>query len=404
MEGVDTKAGTSPQQAAETAPKASDACAAGNKKLGKRMVALHTGYVGTQFKGSLVNRTLGQGVTIEHALEIAMHDAGMIADSNFGDFTKTHFSRASRTDKGVHSLGTVVALRAQLDDTVFLQDPEGVSLAESINVHLPPAIRVFSVQKVNRKFNARHMGSSRMYEYYVPAFMLGLNCDDSEKDRSTIELFRSALGLYVGSQPFHNFTKRQNYTPAARARNQKPIPAHKMAPFTSNAPCPAAADPPTAEPSRSQAAATNSAQAAVSRPPALEGDAAAAVGTSAPAPTSVPSISKADNDVAQQPPPSSQQARVQPGKRTHDEGNGPGPVQTGTNKRQRQGKDREAADADDMDVACDQDDEATPRFALRPTIRFLGAKDPQDPVTQQHYRCAIFLSLFQRNLCLLCPR
>ena len=40
-------------------------------------------------------------------LESAIHKAGMILDSNFGSFHKVKWTRASRTDKGVHSLGTV---------------------------------------------------------------------------------------------------------------------------------------------------------------------------------------------------------------------------------------------------------------------------------------------------------
>jgi hypothetical protein len=47
--------------------------------------------------------------TVEGTLEVALHKAGFISDSNFGDFNKVSFSRASRTDKGVHSLATVRA-------------------------------------------------------------------------------------------------------------------------------------------------------------------------------------------------------------------------------------------------------------------------------------------------------
>lgn len=129
-------------------PAADNEAPAAERKTGKRMVALHTGYVGTTFKGSLVNRKIGEGVTVEHCLEIALHRAGFITDANVGDFTKIHFSRASRTDKGVHSLGTVVALRAQLDDALLVGDVEGYALAARVNAHLPPVVRVFAVQKV----------------------------------------------------------------------------------------------------------------------------------------------------------------------------------------------------------------------------------------------------------------
>lgn len=57
--------------------------------------------------GSSINRTLGENATIEQVLEAAMHKAGLISDQNFGSFSKIRWTRASRTDKGVHSLGTV---------------------------------------------------------------------------------------------------------------------------------------------------------------------------------------------------------------------------------------------------------------------------------------------------------
>lgn len=57
--------------------------------------------------GSSVNRTLGDAATIENVLETAIFKAGLMLESNFGAFSKIKWSRASRTDKGVHSLGTV---------------------------------------------------------------------------------------------------------------------------------------------------------------------------------------------------------------------------------------------------------------------------------------------------------
>lgn len=57
--------------------------------------------------GSAVNRTLGEAMTIEHVIETALHKGGFISEANFGSFAKVRWSRASRTDKGVHSLGTV---------------------------------------------------------------------------------------------------------------------------------------------------------------------------------------------------------------------------------------------------------------------------------------------------------
>lgn len=203
--------------------------------------------------GSAINRHLGATETIEGVLEIAIHKAGLVTDANFGDLNKIGFSRASRTDKGVHSLASVggsctapaagaavdmtwhagwhirhvpplcqcyktlvllaitcasmlqaawqhtssphpntpphrssphpqppprlplqvFAFKAQLDDASYQGDPEGLAHAQRISQHLPPSVRVMSAQRVNRKFNARHMCLERTYEYWLPQSMIG---------------------------------------------------------------------------------------------------------------------------------------------------------------------------------------------------------------------------------------
>ena len=45
--------------------------------------------------------------TLEAELETALHKMGGISDRNVGNLSKVKWSRSSRTDKGVHSLGTV---------------------------------------------------------------------------------------------------------------------------------------------------------------------------------------------------------------------------------------------------------------------------------------------------------
>ena len=44
--------------------------------------------------------------------------AGLVLETNFGSFSRMRWSRASRTDKGVHSLGTVRVGRARSVDMV----------------------------------------------------------------------------------------------------------------------------------------------------------------------------------------------------------------------------------------------------------------------------------------------
>lgn len=54
-----------------------------------------------------INRQRPAEETIEGVLELALFKAGMIADTNMGDFDRIRWSRSSRTDKGVHSLSLV---------------------------------------------------------------------------------------------------------------------------------------------------------------------------------------------------------------------------------------------------------------------------------------------------------
>lgn len=56
-------------------------------------------------------------------LEKAILQAGLITEANFGDFRKTKWSRSSRTDKGVHSLATVIGLRILMDEEDYLTGP-----------------------------------------------------------------------------------------------------------------------------------------------------------------------------------------------------------------------------------------------------------------------------------------
>ena len=77
------------------------------------------GYNGKKFSGSQKN----PGVeTVEDALEKALHQAGFISDDNFGDLHKTGWSRASRTDKGVHAAMNGVCTKLIIRDDYLKDD------------------------------------------------------------------------------------------------------------------------------------------------------------------------------------------------------------------------------------------------------------------------------------------
>jgi hypothetical protein len=71
--------------------------------------------------------------TIEQVLEIAVLKAGLMRKENFGDFGRVKWSRSSRTDKGVHSVATVIGLKVNVDRAHWHGDPEGLQLAASMN-------------------------------------------------------------------------------------------------------------------------------------------------------------------------------------------------------------------------------------------------------------------------------
>jgi hypothetical protein len=71
--------------------------------------------------------------TVEEVLEMAVLKAGLMRKENFGDLSKVKWSRSSRTDKGVHSLATVIGLKVACNTNSWLHDPEGIQFTASIN-------------------------------------------------------------------------------------------------------------------------------------------------------------------------------------------------------------------------------------------------------------------------------
>ncbi|KAL3133971.1 hypothetical protein ABBQ32_008415 [Trebouxia sp. C0010 RCD-2024] len=176
----------------------------------KRKVAVFVAYVGSSFRGLQIQRDQPGG-TVEDVLQQAIYATGAILPSNYGDLHKIGWTRSSRTDKGVHALANVVAMKLECHPSSFTADPEGSQLASSINQHLPAEVRVLSVQRVNNGFNARGFCNNRTYHYYLPTTLLGLALDGSAEDEACMRLLRQCCSLYQGNHPFHNYTKRRLY-------------------------------------------------------------------------------------------------------------------------------------------------------------------------------------------------
>lgn len=208
-----TSADQNDNQAAETSTSTSS-------RMGKRKVALYVGYEGTGYRGLQAQPDNAPQQTIEDALEAAIFAAGGILPSNMGALKKLGWSRSSRTDKSVHSLATVVAMKMECDPEAFESDPAGIKLSETINSHLPPEIKVFSVQRVTKSFDARTECNRRRYHYYLPASILGIQGTGSLSKiyENKIELLEEAWKTFEGSYPFHNYTRRRLYREEKNSR------------------------------------------------------------------------------------------------------------------------------------------------------------------------------------------
>lgn len=181
-------------------------------KTVKRKVAMWVGYVGTHYKGLQIQRTSASGQTIEEELERAIFRAGGILESNFGNLEKIRWMRSSRTDKGVHSLSTVISFKMEFEQSTSGNTADGIAVADKINEHLPKSIRIFGIVPVNKSFDPRRGCCSRTYHYLLPARVIGIKDDSlAEKVQQCILKFQGILSSFEGRHPYHNYTVRANY-------------------------------------------------------------------------------------------------------------------------------------------------------------------------------------------------
>ena len=173
----------------------------------KRHVCLLFGFVGTGYYGLQSQSALGDAAlpTVSDALRAALLECGGIAPTNMAPFTRTKWTLASRTDKGVHAARAAVSFRMETRPADGAAEAgagggSGWSLSaaerDALNAALPPSVRIFGASRVRKSFNAREDASSRTYEYLLPREALG--------DLSLQE-FDSVLGTFEGVHRMHNF-------------------------------------------------------------------------------------------------------------------------------------------------------------------------------------------------------
>ncbi|XP_042018311.1 putative tRNA pseudouridine synthase [Salvia splendens] len=182
------------------------------ESIRKKKVVMRVGYVGSDYRGLQIQRSEPDILTIEGELEKAIFKVGGIRESNFGDLNKIRWARSSRTDKGVHSLATMIAFKMEIPEFAWNNDPNGVALARYVNSHLPENIRVFSILPSQRSFDARRECNIRKYSYLLPAEVIGVkeNSSTDEIDRHVSD-FNNILNVFEGDHPFHNYTVRSKY-------------------------------------------------------------------------------------------------------------------------------------------------------------------------------------------------
>ncbi|KAH9668215.1 putative tRNA pseudouridine synthase [Citrus sinensis] len=152
------------------------------------------------------------GFAIEGELETAVFKAGGIRESNYGNLQKIAWARSSRTDKGVHSLATMICLKMEIPPDAWKDDPYGIDLAKRVNAHLPRNIKVFSILPSQRSFDPRRECNLRKYSYLLPAEVIGINSQLTAAEiDSHISDFNAILNEFEGEHPFHNYTERSKY-------------------------------------------------------------------------------------------------------------------------------------------------------------------------------------------------
>ncbi|KAJ7964286.1 tRNA pseudouridine synthase [Quillaja saponaria] len=182
------------------------------KAFRKKKVVMRVGYVGTDYKGLQMQRGEHSLPTIEQELETAIFKAGGIRDSNFGDLHKIAWARSSRTDKGVHSLATMISLKMEIPENVWKGDPYGIAFANHVNSYLPYVIKVFSILPSQRSLDPRKECNLRKYSYLLPAEIIGIQSHFSNDEIDYhISDFNNILSAFEGEHPFHNYTARSKY-------------------------------------------------------------------------------------------------------------------------------------------------------------------------------------------------
>jgi tRNA pseudouridine(38-40) synthase len=139
----------------------------------KRKFAICFSYLGSQYQGLQINPDCK---SVEAEVEKALFLAGSFQELNYGNLHKLQWTRAARTDRGVHAIGQCCAARL----TVSAEASGREDLINHVNRLLPLDIRVLGLTKVTKSFNSKLSCSKRRYHYLLPTYMLADSKTTSE--------------------------------------------------------------------------------------------------------------------------------------------------------------------------------------------------------------------------------
>ena len=155
-----------------------------------RTLKIALSYDGTRFVGW---QRQAEGESIQGLLEdaLARFDGGPVVAHGAG-----------RTDAGVHALGQVASARV-----TFSHDP--ATLIRALNVHLPPEIRVLSVEDAPDDFHARFSASGKTYRYRIRNTPVADPFDRAFSwhlpEPLSLDAMTRAAALLVGTHDFNAF-------------------------------------------------------------------------------------------------------------------------------------------------------------------------------------------------------
>ena len=159
-------------------------------KIAKRRLAILIAYCGTGYQGLQVNPG---AETIEKEIVEACFKAGGILDTNLKKLSRIGWSRAARTDKGVHAAGNLITAKLHVErDDLKLKE-----FLERINSHLPETIRIIDAMDVTKSFHAQHHCMRRRYEYLLPTYTLATPVHLKRSEKTTEKAHLPAAAVQV---------------------------------------------------------------------------------------------------------------------------------------------------------------------------------------------------------------